>query len=439
MRTGAIAVAVCAVLLTARPVHAAASDLCSPLRADDPGASTHGHLETGTNHVGVVDLYFQQADGAPVTFYECVHDRPHKLGTVSQPGLLTGLTGAVPWLCGRQQREFRSTTTLSDGRFVRGGATALTPTCAHRFALDAPRRVKRGKAASVRITDRWGIGGLHTRLCITSPSRERHCRDVAFPAAVSTRSVRLRAVERGHYALDLHVRRFHARAIVAAGVKAVEVKPLPLLLATGDSTMNGVDGALGDDLGEFRVRSQSIPGAEISDTDWPAIARTQVKTYRPAVTVMSVGAAEGFPLATPAGSTPACCAPQWIAEYTRRVRSIMRTYRHSGRVYWETIALPRDPARAGIVKVVDQAFIDAAKDLEGVTVLRMDLLFTPDGYQETIRDGGRDVDVREDDGVHLNASGTAIEARETAKAIHGQPTPVLPQPATGARSGSATR
>jgi hypothetical protein len=39
------------------------------------------------------------------------------------------------------------------------------------------------------------------------------------------------------------------------------------------------------------------------------------------------------------------------------------------------------------------------------------------------------VPVREDDGVHLNASGTAIEARETAKAIRGQPT-LVPQAPT---------
>jgi hypothetical protein len=68
--------------------------------------------------------------------------------------------------------------------------------------------------------------------------------------------------------------------------------------------------------------------------------------------------------------------------------------------------------------------VAAATGLKGVHVLRMDLLFTPHGYQETIRDGGRDVPIREHDGIHLNASGTAIQARETAKAIRGEATPV---------------
>jgi hypothetical protein len=103
----------------------------------------------------------------------------------------------------------------------------------------------------------------------------------------------------------------------------------------------------------------------------------------------------------------------------------MRTYLETGRVYWATIALSHDPRRAAIVKVCNQAFLDAAKGLPGVTVLRMDQLFTPNGYQETIRDGGRQVRIREDDGIHLNASGTAIEAREAARAIRGEPTSVL--------------
>jgi hypothetical protein len=203
-----------------------------------------------------------------------------------------------------------------------------------------------------------------------------------------------------------------------------------VLLATGDSTMQGVESALADDLGEFRVVSGASPGLEISLNDWPRTARQQVAGLRPAVTVVSVGAAEGYPMTSPTGAVEECCGPAWVAEYVRRARAMMRAYRQGGRarVYFETIALARDPARAAIVRICNQAFVTAAKGLSGVTVLRMDILFSPHGYQERIRDGGRDVRVREDDGVHLNASGAAIEARETAKAIRGQPTIVPAAP-----------
>ena len=45
---------------------------------------------------------------------------------------------------------------------------------------------------------------------------------------------------------------------------------------------------------------------------------------------------------------------------------------------------------------------------------RMDVVFTPDGYREVIRYRGRDVDVRDVDGVHLNVAGTAIAAKIVA-------------------------
>jgi hypothetical protein len=240
--------------------------------------------------------------------------------------------------------------------------------------------------------------------------------------------VRFRAGERGRWKLDLRVRRFHVRGEVAVGVKHVRSRPRPVLLATGDSTMNGVASALSDDLGEFTVVPAVTLGAEISLADWPTVAWNQVRAFHPAVTVVSIGGTEGFPMTSPDGVTHDCCDPAWVSEYIRRVRAMVQFYRQRGRarVYVETIALSPNPARAAILRICNQALITAASGLSGVTVLRMDLLFSPHGYQATIRDGGRDVPIREDDGVHLNASGTAIEARETAKAIRGLPT-IVPE------------
>jgi hypothetical protein len=394
----------------------------------DPGEA----MLAETNHTGVVDLYFEPALGTPVTFFECVHGRSHPLGTAQPDGTaFTGLRGAVPWVCGRRARRFVSTTT-DGGQPVRREVSARTPGCAHRFALAAPPRARRGRLAAVKLTDTWGIGGIHVRLCIRSPAKVRRCRIVGFPAAVSARTVRFRAARRGRWTLDLRVRGFHVRGAVAVGERPVRTRPRPVLLATGDSTMQGVDSALSDDLGEFAVASQVSLGAEVSLNDWPKVARGQVAALHPKVTVVSVGATEGFPMTSPDGVVHDCCGPGWVAEYVRRVRAMMRTYRQGGRarVYFETIALSRDPARAAIVSVCNQALVTAARGLSGVTVLRMDLLFSPHGYQDTLRDGGRDVPIREDDGVHLNASGTAIEARETAKAIRGRPTLVPAQAPT---------
>ena len=70
----------------------------------------------------------------------------------------------------------------------------------------------------------------------------------------------------------------------------------------------------------------------------------------------------------------------------------------------------------------------AAQDLRSVTVIRIDLLFSPGGYSDTIRYQGRDVRVREPDGVHLNVAGTAIAAKAVAQVIR-----------TSARTSDAVR
>ena len=50
--------------------------------------------------------------------------------------------------------------------------------------------------------------------------------------------------------------------------------------------------------------------------------------------------------------------------------------------------------------------------------MRVDRLFSPAGtYTDVIRHRGRDVRVRDADGVHLNISGTAILARLLAPQI----------------------
>lgn len=96
---------------------------------------------------------------------------------------------------------------------------------------------------------------------------------------------------------------------------------------------------------------------------------------------------------------------------------MMRTYRREGRgrVLWLTLAIPKGPRMAA--DAVNRSVVDAAKGLDGVEVLRMDLFFTPSGFRETMPYRGRIVDVREEDGIHLNITGQVIAARIVAGAL----------------------
>src|SRR6201999_2910712 len=104
--------------------------------------------------------------------FECLNGRAFKLGTVAVPGQpMTGLAGAVPWLCGRLSRDFRATATLSDGTQIRAAATALTPNCARRFLLTAPREVKRGGATAVTLQENLGPRAHPHHPCNPLPAR----------------------------------------------------------------------------------------------------------------------------------------------------------------------------------------------------------------------------------------------------------------------------
>jgi lysophospholipase L1-like esterase len=385
-------------------------------------APAGGQLATATSRTGLVDLYWFAAAGPPVTFYECIGSRAQRLGELSaQPGAdRTVLLGATRWSCDRQTRRFVATTSLPGGEVVFAAAGARTRSCARRFALEVPRRQAAGRVVSVRVVDRWGIGGIRTRLCVTSPAAERRCDSIRFAKAVAVATRRFRATRRGHWRVVLQVRGHRVGASVAVGVRSLAARrALPTLLATGDSTMEGVESYLADALGRTAtVISDARPGLALSGHDeWAPVAAAQVAALHPDITILSIGANEGFPMQA-GGVTHECCDAPWVSEYTQRMRDVMRTYAGGGgRVFVLTIAAPRDPRRAAITSAVNAAMVDAAEGLAAVRVLRMDQLFSPDGYREVMRYGGDDIDVREADGVHLNVSGTAIEARVVVQAL----------------------
>jgi hypothetical protein len=405
----------------AAPAPATAAAACARPPADN-------HLAAVAIETGVISLYFYKAQGARVYFFECVDGRPERLGSgriapdpATDPA--TKLMDATTWSCDRLVRRFAAVATLPDGSLALGAYSVRTRSCAQRFELRVPRRVAPGRVARVRVVDRWGIGDIRPRLCVTPPHGEVACGTLALPRAVAVATRRFRATSRGRWSVELSVRGHRTRALVRAGSgKLARAVPPPTVLATGDSTMQGIDSFLSDELGDgATVRSDVLPGSMISrDHFWTRHARSQTRRLRQRVTVISVGAAsDGFPLTAPDGTVAACCDEPWVLAYSSRVREMMRTYLREGRgrVFWLTPPLPRWHPRAVIAAAIDDAVMRAAAGLPGVTVGRIDRFFSPNGYSETMRYRGREVRVREPDGVHLNITGTAIAASILAPAI----------------------
>jgi hypothetical protein len=388
-------------------------------------------MATAAQPVGLIRMAFGDAEGTPVTFYERVGDHLTRLGSArANAGENTVLDAAATWSCERLTRRAMAFAILPSGFRATGVSTVRTPSCANRFRIQAPLRVAPGREIRLRIVDRWGIGGVAPTLCIAAPGHPRACRSIRFPRAVAFVSRRLRARDRGLWRIDLRIRGHHTRAEIRVGSGGAISKPLPTMLATGDSMMIGLDSFLGDELADVVSLSSDVrAGAGISNPgfDWLRLAEAQASTYRPRITVILLGVAEAFPMTTPAGATVPCCGGQpWVDEYRRRLTSIMHSYLRGGRgrVYWLTVPLPRQPQRLPTVLAVNAAIRATAAGVAGVTVVPLDRLFTPDGYRDVMRDRGHVVRVRDVDGLHLSIQGEAIAAREVASVIRRTiPTP----------------
>jgi lysophospholipase L1-like esterase len=395
--------------------------LCAGVaQAEDPT------LAADATRPGVIDLAYQGPIGAHVAYYEVLGAQLEFLGTsdIGSTGR-TRLVEATTWRCDRVERSFVAVAVAKDGSASHGSFTVRTPSCENRFDLVVPRRAAVGSRPLVRITDRWGLGAIRPRLCIDPPHARRTCRTVAFGKAVTAASRRFTADTRGRWGVQLRVRGSKVKASVAVG-KGVRAgaKPPPTLLATGDSTMQGIDSFLEDRLaGDATVRSDVLPGSGISQTRrfWINRAAHQAQRLKPRSTVVSIGANDFFDMQAPDGSTSSCCGPEWVSEYARRVRAMMRSYIRNGRgrVLWLALPLPRDPTRAGVSVTINRAIRLAASGLDGAYVVGMDDLFTPHGYTDAIRWRGQDVEVREADGIHLNVAGTSIAAEFIQSALAG--------------------
>lgn len=414
----AIALAGCAGVAQASTPAAPPIDPCNT-------PSDSNYLVADATHPGTIDLAFYNADGARVVFFECVGARLKRLAALrTDPTVPTFFKDAATWSCERPTRRFAAIAQLPDGTIAFGSYSVRTAPCSTRFQIDAPARVKPGSKVHVRVVDSWGIGGIHPQLCIGPVAAKPDCRTLAFPRAVTVASRRFHATKRGTWRIELRVDADRVRSSLSVGDgRGKPVKQPPIVLATGDSTMQGIDSFLADELAGWAVvRSDVRPGSGISrGVYWQFHSQSQTKRLRQRVTVMSVGAAtDALPIPTALGVLQPCCGEPWIQEYANRVHVIMQTYLRDGRarVIWLTPPEPRYGPRAEITHSVDIAVERAAQGLSGVKVIRIDQMFSPSGaYQDDITYQGRQVRVRESDGIHLNVAGTAIAAKAVAQAI----------------------
>jgi hypothetical protein len=318
------------------------------------------------------------------------------------------LANGVTWLCDRLTRTFQVTETLPDGSMHSAMTAVTTPSCATRLLARLPtNRLHRGYPVTVALSDRWGLGDLPVRICL-SAVRARSCPTVTLRPGHGSTLLRLHLMAaglRGLYVSDPYQ---------TVRLKLVVHSSRPVLLATGDSEMQVLDEYLGSDLSGFggaHVIGDARQSTAISSPfffNWPSHAAAQANGEHPDIVAMFLGGNEGFRL----GSAE-CCGSDWSREYSIRVAGMMRAYRQGGAasVYWFLIPTPSKEPFIKVVRAVNSGIISAAARLpEGVHVFDLRPVFSP---------GGRYIPgVHESDGFHLSASADHVVARMFVQRLH---------------------
>lgn len=319
------------------------------------------------------------------------------------------LRHAEIWRCDRFQRQFLATAAYPDGTTQSATASIRTPSCAKRFAVTA-RKLRGGIRVLVR--DRWKVGDASPSICVRAPAGKRVCRTAAIPGGRTRAQRDFRARSGGLWAVT-----------VGSVTQRVYFRPARKLrlLATGDSMIEYVDTYLKERLAKrrFGVRSDPRVSTGLSKPfllNWPRLAARQARKVHPDVTVVFIGANDGFPF-----GRVDCCGEAWVNAYAKRVQAMMRTYARSGRglVYWLTLPAPQPAQWRPVYPAVNRAIKRAAAQLRGTTrVIDLAKTFTPGNrFRQSMTWHGKRVTVRQPDGVHLSAAGASIAETIVQRAL----------------------
>jgi hypothetical protein len=192
------------------------------------------------------------------------------------------------------------------------------------------------------------------------------------------------------------------------------------LLAAGDSEMQILDDLIARALGSDRVRVSSDARVSTGLTnsflfDWQREARARASGFAPDVTVVFIGANDGFSVAGPGGRPVSCCSSAWSDGYGRLVAAMIRALlrRAAGRVYWCLLPAPRPANFHATFDAVNAGIRRGVRRFPGrAATIDTNRFFTPaDRYRDVMSYGGHGLVIHEADGIHLSAAADAVLAR----------------------------
>jgi hypothetical protein len=151
--------------------------------------------------------------------------------------------------------------------------------------------------------------------------------------------------------------------------------------------------------------------------DWPKHMDAVVRARDPQVSVFMVGANDDQPITGTDGQAYKPPDPKFIDEYRRRVDELMTTLTDDGRrLIWIGMPPMREGDYSSAMGLIDQVMAEEASKHPRVVYVDTYAMFSQPGavgtYAQSIADeSGQLVDMRLDDGIHLNVAGSQFLAR----------------------------
>ena len=286
----------------------------------------------------------------------------------------------------------------------------------HRLTTTIASRARAGGSISIRLHDRWNLGGIPLTICLTPPGGRRTCTRWHLRTGRPSRVVRIGVARPGGW---------HATVLSPDGAREDQQVWVShpggriRVLAAGDSEMQILDTFIAQDAARYGVSVTSDARISTGLTnsfffDWPRHARAQAATLQPDATVFFIGANDGFSVSGPDGHPVGCCGADWSAGYANRVAEMMRIYLRgeSGRVYWFVLPTPRPANFQRLFNAVNAGIRSAARRFPGrVALIDANAFFTPGNrYRDFMVYHGRGFVIHEPDGIHLSTAADQIDA-----------------------------
>jgi hypothetical protein len=370
-------------------------------------------LALSAGHVGWVSARLSGPAGTQVQLTEDDRAGHGRLATVTlAPSGHTDLPRLLRDSC---QRRLRRVTASADGSPVLT-AQVITPACTTRLAVHVARTAQIAHGTTLTLSDRWRVGDLPVTVCLAPPAGHQSCETVRLASgqAVLRLALALPRVGGWHITAFVTGGRVH-QATVWAG------HPGPIrLLAAGDSEMQVLDSDLARDLApdHVTVTSAAYPSSGLTVPDlfnWQQRARQLVARVRPDISIVSMGANEGYGITPPSGPPLQCCGLAWTAGYGQLVTKMARTLLQgqAATAFWFELAAPKPPQFARVLSAVNTGIRDAAQTLPGrLGLINANAYFTPGNrYRDYMTVDGQGFTIHEPDGIHLDATADAYAAK----------------------------